>query len=114
MKKIYHPCYNCKGHGAVYVNDRGRVLNITNMLYRHDKERKCASCDGTGAASAILGIIEDWSIMKIRRLNHRVVFDDNGVDIALTGYAFIDEHGKCTIIVYGEKKMKLLKEYFDS
>jgi len=51
--------------------------------------------------------------MKIRRLNHRVVFDDNGRDVTLTGYAFIDEHGKCAIIVYGEKKMKLLKEYYN-
>ena len=52
--------------------------------------------------------------MKIKRLNHKVVFDDNGKDITLTGYAFIDEHGKCAIIVYGESKMKLLKNYFDS
>lgn len=59
MKKIYHPCGNCKGHGAIYRSDKGLIYDITQMNYRYDKETKCPACDGTGASRGVIGVIED-------------------------------------------------------
>ena len=49
--------------------------------------------------------------MKIRQLKRRLVFKENGVEYSLIGYALLDEIDRCIIIVYGEKRMKLLSSY---
>jgi len=50
--------------------------------------------------------------MKIKRLNHKLVYEENGKQVSLTGYAFLDEMNHTMIIVYGESKMKLINDYF--
>ena len=41
------------------------------------------------------------------------IFFENKKKIVLNGYAFIDEFGKCIIIVFGEGRRDSMKNYFD-
>ena len=44
---------------------------------------------------------------SIKVMEHKLEIDEK----KFTGYAFIDEGGHCTIIVYGEKKRDIVKRY---
>ena len=39
------------------------------------------------------------------------ILDDNRNPVSLNGYAFIDEHDKCIIIVYGEGRKDFMSKY---
>ena len=41
-------------------------------------------------------------------------FEENGKIVSLNGFAFMDEYGKCIVIVYGERRRDAMKKYFDS
>lgn len=40
--------------------------------------------------------------------------DENKKEISLNGYAFIDENGKCIMIVYGENRKNDLSKYLNN
>jgi len=39
------------------------------------------------------------------------ILDDNRKSVSLDGYAFIDEHSRCIIIVYGEGRKDAMSKY---
>ena len=47
----------------------------------------------------------------IQNMNQPFVFFENKKKISLNGYAFLDEFGKCLIIVYGEGRRDSVKNY---
>ena len=47
----------------------------------------------------------------IQNMSNPFVFFENKKKITLNGYAFIDENGKCFIIVYGEGRRDSIKNY---
>ena len=47
----------------------------------------------------------------IRNMSQPFVFFENKKKISLNGYAFLDEFGKCFIIVYGEGRRDSVKNY---
>lgn len=49
----------------------------------------------------------------IQNMDTPFIFFENKKKIVLNGYAFIDELGKCIIIVFGEGRRDSLKKYFD-
>ena len=51
--------------------------------------------------------------MKIKQLTHRLLYIENGKQISLIGYAFLDKNNHTMIIVYGENRMELLKRYYE-
>lgn len=47
----------------------------------------------------------------IQNMNQPFVFFENKKKISLNGYAFLDEFGKCLIIVYGEGRRDSVKNH---
>ena len=47
----------------------------------------------------------------IRNMSEPFVFFENKKKISLNGYAFLDEFGRCVIIVYGEGRRDSVKNY---
>lgn len=50
---------------------------------------------------------------RIHNMSEPFVFYENKKKISLNGYAFLDEFGKCFIIVYGEGRKNTLKKYLE-
>jgi len=44
---------------------------------------------------------------SIQVMEHKLSIDDK----LLTGYAFMDEEGRCVVITYGEKKRDIFSRY---
>lgn len=44
-------------------------------------------------------------------MNHKYEFIENKIKYSYNGYAFLDEMGRCMIIVYGENRRDSMKEY---
>lgn len=49
----------------------------------------------------------------IQNMKEPLIYFENKKMVKLNGYAFIDEFGKCIIIVFGEGRRDTLKKYFD-
>jgi len=50
----------------------------------------------------------------IEKMDHPlIIIDDNKKKISFNGYAFMDEFGSCTIIVYGEGRRDEMSKYLD-
>ena len=50
----------------------------------------------------------------IQNMSQPFVFYENKKKISLNGYVFIDELGKCMIIVYSEGRRDSIKEYLNT
>lgn len=51
---------------------------------------------------------------RIEKMKHKWEFIEGNVKTSLNGYAFIDECGRCIIIVYGEGRRDSMAEYLKS
>jgi len=49
----------------------------------------------------------------IHDMEEPFIYFENKKEIRLNGYAFIDEFGKCIIIVFGESRRDILKKHFE-
>ena len=49
----------------------------------------------------------------IQNMTEPLVYFENKKKIIMNGYAFIDELGKCIIIVYGEGRRDSIKKYLE-
>ena len=47
----------------------------------------------------------------IERMPPLEIIDDRGKLLKVNGYAFIDEHGHCIIIVYGDGRKDAMSKY---
>jgi len=50
----------------------------------------------------------------IQNMKEPFIFFENKKEIRFTRYAFMDELGKCIIIVIGEGRRDLMKKYLDT
>jgi hypothetical protein len=49
----------------------------------------------------------------IEKMKNNLEYIEGNSLISLNGYAFIDEFGRCIIIVYGENNKSRMSSYFD-
>jgi len=52
-------------------------------------------------------------IFTIKKLENKIVFEENKKIFSYIGYAFLDKFNHTIIIVYGENKLNLIKKYLN-
>jgi hypothetical protein len=50
----------------------------------------------------------------ITKSKEKITFADDKNDVELYGYAFIDKHGHCIVIVYGENRKDSTSKYLNA